>query len=87
LRSPAETRGVRVYPQALEAALAGGGIAMIDMAYLAPHLARGTLRLLGPPVTLDEGYYLVSRPVRHNDRYLGAFERWLLAAAAQHEAT
>jgi DNA-binding transcriptional LysR family regulator len=69
--------------QALQAALAGGGIAMMDMAYLGPHLADGTLRLLAPPVTLNEGYYLVYRPVRRNDRLLGAFEEWILAAATQ----
>ena len=72
--------------QALEAALAGGGIAMMDMAYLGPHLAGGRLRLLAPPVTLNEGYYLVHRPVRRNDRLLRAFEEWILAAAAHNAA-
>ncbi|WP_063778852.1 LysR substrate-binding domain-containing protein [Bradyrhizobium sp. LTSP857] len=69
--------------QALEAALAGGGIAMIDMAYLEAHLSSGRLRLLAPPVTLDEGYYLVRRPVGRNDRLVSAFEDWILAASEQ----
>ena len=69
--------------QALEAALAGCGIAMMDMAYLDAHLSSGRLELLAPPITLDEGYYLVCRPVRRNDRLLGAFEKWILAAARQ----
>ena len=68
--------------QALEAALAGGGIAMIDLAYLDAHLSSGRLKLLAPPIALDEGYYLVSRPVRRNDRLLTAFEYWIRGASA-----
>ncbi|WP_249159054.1 LysR substrate-binding domain-containing protein [Bradyrhizobium jicamae] len=69
--------------QALEAALAGGGIAMIDMAYVDEHLSGRRLQLLAPPITLDEGYYLLRRPVRRNDRLLGAFEKWILAVSAR----
>ena len=68
--------------QALEAALAGGGIAMMDMAYVDAHLLSGRLQLLAPPIALDEGYYLVRRPVRRNARLLGAFEQWILAVSA-----
>jgi DNA-binding transcriptional LysR family regulator len=67
--------------QALEAALAGGGIAMIDMAYLDAHLASGRLKLLAPPVTLDEGHYFVRRGVGRNDRLVSAFGQWILAAS------
>jgi DNA-binding transcriptional LysR family regulator len=69
--------------QALEAALAGGGIAMINMAYVGAHLSSGRLELLAPPITLDEGYHLVRRPVRRNDRLLSAFEEWILAISAR----
>jgi DNA-binding transcriptional LysR family regulator len=69
--------------QALEAALAGGGIAMMDLAYLDAHLSSGRLQLLAPPIMLDEGYYLVRRPVRRNDRLLSAFEEWILTASAR----
>ena len=67
---------------ALEAALAGGGIAMMDLAYLDPHLASGTLRLLAPPIMLDEGYYFVRPTARRNDRLVGAFEEWISAQDA-----
>jgi len=70
--------------QALEAALAGGGIAMMDMAYLDPHLASGALNLLAAPVTLEQGYYLVHRPVRRNQRLIRAFHDWIVTAAARH---
>jgi DNA-binding transcriptional LysR family regulator len=72
--------------QALEAALAGGGIAMMDMAYLDAHLASGRLQLLAPPINLDEGYYLVQRPARRNDRLVTAFRDWILRAAARPTA-
>lgn len=68
--------------QALEAALAGAGIAMMDMAYIGPHLSSGALEVFAPPIGLDEGYYLVCRSVRRNERLLGAFANWIIAAAA-----
>lgn len=46
--------------QAMDAALAGAGIAMMDEAYAMPHLVTGRLRKLGTTVTLQEGYYLVT---------------------------
>ena len=52
---------------------------MMDLAYLDPHLASGTLRLLAPPIILDEGYYFVRRTARRNDRLVGAFEEWISA--------
>ncbi|MGY3546562.1 DNA-binding transcriptional LysR family regulator [Bradyrhizobium sp. USDA 4472] len=67
--------------QALEMALAGGGAAMIDMAYVGAHLSSGRLRLLGPPITLGEGIYLVRRPVRRNDRFFNAFKQWIIAVS------
>jgi len=59
---------------------------MIDMAYVDEHLSSRRLHLLAPPITLDEGYYLLRRPVRRNDRLLGAFETWILAASARSRA-
>lgn len=55
---------------------------MMDLAYLDPHLASGALRLLAPPIVLDEGYYFVRRTARHNDRLVRAFEEWILAQDA-----
>lgn len=56
---------------------------MIDMAYVDEHLSSRRLRLLAPAVTLNEGYYLLRRPVRRNDWLLGAFEQWILAVSAR----
>jgi DNA-binding transcriptional LysR family regulator len=72
--------------QALEAALAGGGIAIIDMAYLGTHLVSERLQLLAPPIALDEGYYLVRRPGGRNDRLVSAFEQWILRASEPSRA-
>jgi DNA-binding transcriptional LysR family regulator len=77
---------VETRAQALEAALAGGGIAMIDMAYLGPHLSSERLQLLAPPIALDEGYYLVRRPVGRNDRLVSAFEEWIVGASERPRA-
>lgn len=72
-----ETRG-----QAIDAALAGAGVAMMDAAYAMPHLAAGHLRTLGATVALREGYYLVA-PVTPG-RAGAALERlreWLVLQA------
>ncbi|WP_157215832.1 LysR substrate-binding domain-containing protein [Flavisphingomonas formosensis] len=69
--------------QAMEAVLAGAGVAMMDAAYAAPHLADGSLRALGPTVTLPEGYYLVA-PVSgaRNIGAVGLLRDWLAEQAA-----
>jgi len=68
--------------QAMDAVLAGAGVAMMDAAYAAPHLADGSLCALGPTVALPEGYYLVEP--RDGARNAGAtrlLRAWLLEQA------
>ncbi|MGH6679537.1 MAG: LysR substrate-binding domain-containing protein, partial [Bradyrhizobium sp.] len=51
---------VETRAQALDAALAGAGIALMDMAYVDPHLAAGRLMALADhPLQLATGYYFV----------------------------
>lgn len=68
--------------QALEAALAGSGIALVDAAYVRGHLAQGRLQALAlKPLRLPEGYYFVHRPQPRNARAVAAFRAWLIAAS------
>lgn len=68
--------------QALEAALAGAGIAMIDMAYVQNHILEGRLRaLVEPPARLLEGYYFVYRQGGRNARAVKALREWLVEIA------
>jgi LysR family glycine cleavage system transcriptional activator len=74
---------VETRAQAMDAALAGVGIAMMDRAYAVPHLANGGLCALGKVVDLREGYYLtlpVNRP--RNARSLARLCDWLVDQAA-----
>lgn len=64
--------------QALEAALAGAGIVLTDARYLDAHLASGRLRVLGPAIELDTGFYLVRSKATRNPRNMDAFVRWLI---------
>jgi DNA-binding transcriptional LysR family regulator len=63
--------------QALDAALAGAGVALLNQAYVAEHVARGRLQILGPAVNLTEGYYLVHRPEKVDRRLIRAFRDWI----------
>jgi DNA-binding transcriptional LysR family regulator len=72
---------VETRAQALEAALSGSGIAMMDMTYARPHIAAGRLVALGPTVELEEGYYLVHAMQRQNARLIQAFRTWIADAA------
>jgi DNA-binding transcriptional LysR family regulator len=56
---------VETRAQAMEAALAGVGIAVTDEAYAAPHLATGYLRAFDVAVPLPEGYYFVARDTQN----------------------
>lgn len=64
--------------QGLEAALAGAGVVLTDARYLDAHLASGRLRVLGPIVALDTGFYLVRRGATRNPRNMEALARWLI---------
>jgi DNA-binding transcriptional LysR family regulator len=68
--------------QALDAALAGNGIALVDAAYVGPLIAEGRLRpLVETPLLLDDGYYAVHRPAPRNPRAVCAFRDWLVTAS------
>lgn len=70
--------------QALDAALAGSGIALVDAAYIGPLIAEGRLCVLADmPIPLDNGYYAVHRPTPRNARAVLAFRDWLVAAARE----
>ncbi len=77
---PGRSVVVETRAQAMDAALAGAGIAMMDRAYAAPHLASGHLRALDGLVHLPEGYYLVAmdaaKPRSHMVKRLDA---WLVS--------
>lgn len=66
--------------QAMDAVLAGAGIAMMDHAYAAPHIAAGRLRSLGATVLLPEAFYLVSpHAMTPRSATIKQFESWLAA--------
>jgi len=67
--------------QALEAALAGAGIAMMDLAYVSGHVEDRRLLLLGSPIALEVGYYLVHCRRPRNSRMISAFRDWAVQAA------
>lgn len=79
---PDRSMVVETRAQAMEAALAGAGVAMMDHAYTAPYLATGHLYALGPTLSLGEGYYFV-RPRAGKPRLnaITRLEAWLLSHA------
>jgi DNA-binding transcriptional LysR family regulator len=69
---------VETRAQALDAALAGAGVAIIDAAYIPRHVAEGRLLPLArEPVQLAEGYYFVQGVAVRNERALYALRDWL----------
>jgi DNA-binding transcriptional LysR family regulator len=79
---------VETRANALEAALAGVGIAMIDMAYVERPVAEGRLRLLSAaPVQLSEGYYFVHRQGIPKKRLIDALRDWLVDATLPLRST
>lgn len=73
---------VETRAQAMDAALAGAGIAIMDAAYAAPHIASGRLRALGTTVHLPEGYYFVTKDVpKPGSEMIKRLEAWLLGQA------
>lgn len=67
--------------QALDAALSGTGVAMMDLAYIEDHLATGRLHRLADPIQLSEGYYFVHRTHPRNERLISALREWLVEQA------
>jgi DNA-binding transcriptional LysR family regulator len=81
-RKPAKWLTVETRAQALDAAIAGAGIALTDMAYIEPHLASGALKMLAEhPLQLPTGYYFVHRAGAGNVRPLTLFRDFVVEAA------
>lgn len=74
---------VETRAQALDAALSGAGMAMMDLAYVQGHLAAGRLHSLADPIQLSEGYYFVHRTPPRNERLISALRDWLMEQAQQ----
>jgi DNA-binding transcriptional LysR family regulator len=69
---------VETRAQALDAAIAGAGIALMDMAYI----GAGRLKTLAEhPLKLQTGYYFVHRPNARNIHLLRPFQVWVVEAA------
>jgi len=69
-------------PMAIQAVLGGVGVAVAQLPYVSDALAAG--RLVSPfPIVARryQGWYLVYRPARREDRALSAFRGWLHAEA------
>jgi DNA-binding transcriptional LysR family regulator len=73
---------VETRAQALDAALAGAGVALTDMAYLPAAVAAGRLKMLAErPLHLQTGYYFVHAPKARNLHLLGLLRDWVVEAA------
>ena len=72
--------------QAMDAALAGAGVAMMDEAYAMPHVVAGRLSKLGATVTLREGFYLVT-PISpgRNAGAVRLLQEWLSAQSIMRQ--
>jgi DNA-binding transcriptional LysR family regulator len=80
---PAKWLTVETRAQALDAALAGAGIALMDMAYIGPHVAEGRLKMLAErPIRLPTGYYFV-HPADARNLHLVALLRDFVVEAAR----
>lgn len=78
---------VETRAQALEAALAGAGVAMMDAAYLRPHVLGGRLRwLASEKLPLEAGYYFIHPPAPRNATAVQALRGWLVGEAAAEAA-
>jgi len=81
-KRPAKWLTVETRAQALDAAVAGAGIALMDMAYLGPHVAAGKIRMLAErPLQLPTGYYFVYSAAARNAHLLALFRNWVVEAA------
>lgn len=78
------SRGPRILETglAIDAAVAGQGIALADEALIADDLASGRLVKLCDVALADGAYYLLSLPGAQRRRPLAAFRDWLLAETA-----
>jgi DNA-binding transcriptional LysR family regulator len=73
---------VETRAQALDAAIAGAGIALMDMAYVGGHVRAGRLELLAErPLRLPTGYYFAHARRAKNIHLLTRFRDWVVEAA------
>ena len=73
---------VETRAQALDAAIAGAGVALMDMAYIGPAVTEGRLQTLAErPLRLPTGYYFVHRPEAKNLHLLTLLRDWAVDAA------
>ena len=73
---------VETRAQALDAALAGAGVALMDMAYIGAAVAEGRLQALAErPLRLPTGYYFVHRRDARNLHLLTLLRDWAVDAA------
>jgi len=87
VKQPAKWLTVETRAQALDAALAGAGIALMDMAYIAPHVAAGRAQTLAArPLQLQTGYYFVHPANARNVHLLTLFRDWVVEAARPFRA-
>jgi DNA-binding transcriptional LysR family regulator len=73
---------VETRAQALDAAVAGAGVALMDMAYLTALAAEGRVRTLAErPLLLQTGYYFVHAPNTRNLHLVTLLRDWAIEAA------
>jgi DNA-binding transcriptional LysR family regulator len=73
---------VETRAQALDAAVAGAGVALMDMAYLVTLVAEGRVRTLAErPLPLHTGYYFVHAPNVRNLHLVALLRDWAIEAA------
>jgi DNA-binding transcriptional LysR family regulator len=87
-KRPQKWLTVETRAQALDAAIAGAGITLTDMAYVGPHLAAGRLMLLAErPLQLSSGYYFVHLANARNLHLMAPLRDWLVEAAQPFRTT
>jgi DNA-binding transcriptional LysR family regulator len=79
---PSKWLTVETRAQALDAAIAGAGIALTDMSYIGSHVSDGRLKMLaGRPLLLPTGYYFVNLAGARNAHLVGQFRDFVVEAA------
>jgi DNA-binding transcriptional LysR family regulator len=80
-KAPAKWLTVETRAQALDAALAGAGVALMDMAYIAAHVEGGRLKALAErPLQLQAGYYFVHAPDARGIHLVKLLRDWAVEA-------
>ena len=78
---------VETRAQALDAATAGAGVALMDIAYIGNPIAEGRLKTLAAwPLQLPTGYYFVHAPDARNLHLLTCLRQWAVDASRPFRA-